>query len=109
MAELDAEGGVPMSFDVAENGDGSLVVTVSGELDITNVDSLAAAVAPALERKPQRLIVDVRDLHFADSSAIALLVQWAGAVRDIELRDAPPLLRRVVETMGLTQTLRVTP
>jgi anti-anti-sigma factor len=98
-----------MTFDVAEAAEGSLIVTVTGELDITNIDTLDSAVAPALQRQPRRVIVDVHDLHFADSSAIALLVRWAGAVREIELRDAPPLLRRVVETMGLTETLRVTP
>jgi anti-anti-sigma factor len=98
-----------MSFDVAEAAEGSLIVTVAGELDITNIDSLASAVAPALERRPQRVVVDVHALQFADSSAIALLVQWSGAVPEIELRDAPPLLRRVVETMGLSKTLHVTP
>ena len=98
-----------MTFDLAEAPDGGLIVKVAGELDITNVDALDSVVAPALERRPQRLVVDAHDLHFADSSAIALLVQWSGCVREIELRDAPPLLRRVVETMGLTQTLRVTP
>jgi hypothetical protein len=36
-------------------------------------------------------------------------VQWATAVHKIELRDASPLLRRVVETMGLTEMLGVTP
>jgi anti-sigma B factor antagonist len=109
MAGLEAAEGVPMSFDVAEAPDGGLIVTVTGELDITNVGELDSAVAPALEPGPRRLVVDVHDLQFADSSAIALLVQWASAVEEIELRDAPPLLRRVIETMGLTQTLRVTP
>ena len=97
-----------MSFDLAEASDG-LTVTVSGELDITNVDRLDSVVAPALQRSPRRLVVDVHGLRFADSSAIALLVQWASAVDEIELRDAPALLRRVIETMGLSQTLRVTP
>ena len=97
-----------MSFDLAEASDG-LTVTVSGELDITNVDQLDSVVAPALQRSPRRLVVDVHGLRFADSSAIALLVQWASAVDEIELRDAPALLRRVIETMGLSQTLRVTP
>lgn len=98
-----------MSFDVSEDGDGTLSVTLSGELDITNVDGLAAAVAPALERRPQRVVVNVRELRFADSSAIALWVQWASAVPEIELREVSPLLRRVVESMGLTQTLNMTP
>jgi anti-anti-sigma factor len=98
-----------MRFDVVEGGDRSLKVTVSGELDITNIDRLASAVAPALERGPARLIIDVADLRFADSSAIALWVQWANAVPDIELRDVPPLLRRVVDSMGLSETLKVSP
>jgi anti-anti-sigma factor len=96
-----------MSFDVAEDGDRTLKVTVSGELDITNIDALASAVAPALEREPARLVIEVGDLRFADSSAIALWVRWATAVPDVELRHVPPLLRRVVASMGLTETLKV--
>jgi anti-anti-sigma factor len=98
-----------MTFDVTESGDGTVTVSVSGELDITNVEVLGAAVAPALGREPARLIVDARELRFADSSAIALWVQWATDVGEIELRHASPLLRRVVETMGLSDTLGVTP
>jgi anti-anti-sigma factor len=95
-------------FIVAEGDDGTVTVCVSGELDITNVEALGSAVAPAIRREPARLIVNARELRFADSSAIARWVQWATAVRKIELRDASPLLRRVVETMGLTDTLGVT-
>ncbi|HET6865980.1 MAG TPA: STAS domain-containing protein [Solirubrobacteraceae bacterium] len=98
-----------MSFDVVEGRDRSVKVTVSGELDITNIDTLASAVAPALKREPARLIIDVGDLRFADSSAIALWVKWATAVPDVELRDVPPLLRRVVDSMGLGETLKVSP
>jgi anti-anti-sigma factor len=98
-----------MRFDVVEGDDRSVKVTVSGELDITNVDTLASAVAPALEREPARLIIEVGDLRFADSSAIALWVRWATSVPELELRDVPPLLRRVVESMGLTETLKVSP
>jgi anti-anti-sigma factor len=98
-----------MSFDVVEDGDRSVMVTLSGELDITNIDTLASAVAPALERGPARLIIEVRDLRFADSSAIALWVRWATAVPHVELRGVPPLLRRVVDSMGLSETLKVSP
>ena len=98
-----------MTFDVSEETDRTLTVTVAGELDITNVDALASAVAPALDRNPQRVVIDVHELRFADSSAIALWVQWASAVPEIELRDVSPLLRRVVESMGLAETLNVTP
>ena len=98
-----------MSFDVVQGGDRSLKVTVSGELDITNIDALASAVAPAVEREPERLVIEVGDLRFADSSAIALWVKWATAVPDVELRHVSPLLRRVVDSMGLSETLKVSP
>jgi anti-anti-sigma factor len=98
-----------MTFEVVEEAGGTLRVTLAGELDITNVDTLASAVAAALERKPPRVVVEVAELRFADSSAIALWVRWASAVPQIELRDVSPLLRRVVESMGLAETLHVTP
>jgi anti-anti-sigma factor len=100
-------GTADMTFDVAEVGDRTVKVTLGGELDITNVEAVASAVAPALEHEPEHLIIEVRDLRFADSSAIALWVQWATSVPDIELREVSPLLRRVVDSMGLSQTLRV--
>ena len=108
MAGLGVGSTADMTFDVQEDEDGTLTVTVRGELDMTNVETLASAVAPALERDPARLIVDVGDVAFADSSAIALWVQWATTVPEIELRDVPSLLRRVVESMGLTETLNMT-
>ena len=74
MAELGANHRETMTFDVAESGDRTVTVRLAGELDITNVDALASAVAPALERA-QRMVVDLRKLRFADSSAIALWVQ----------------------------------
>jgi anti-anti-sigma factor len=109
MAELNVADASHMSFDVAEGDDGIVTVHVTGELDLTNVEALAGAVAPSLAREPGQLIVDVGDLRFADSSAIALWVQWATNVPRIELRNVPPLLRRVVESMGLTETLNVMP
>jgi anti-anti-sigma factor len=109
MVGVTVDSTADMKFDVVEGDDRSVTVTVSGELDITNVDRLAAAVTPALEREPLRLIIEVSDLRFADSSAIALWVRWAASVPDVQLRDVPPLLRRVVESMGLSETLKVSP
>jgi anti-anti-sigma factor len=109
MAGLAVGNTADMTFDVIETDQQTVTVRVSGELDITNVETLASGVAPALEREPARLVVEVDDLRFADSSAIALWVQWATRVPDMELRGVPPLLRRVVESMGLSTTLKVAP
>ena len=80
-----------MTFDVVEGDDRTVTVTVSGELDITNVEALGSAVAPAIEHEPRAWSSNVRELRFADSSAIALWVQWATEVPKIELRDASSL------------------
>jgi anti-anti-sigma factor len=96
-----------MSFEVSAEDGGTATVSIRGDLDISNVDRLQAAAAPVLDRRPKRLIVDVSELRFADSSAIAVWVGWAAAVDALELRDASPLLRQVITRMGLAGTLRL--
>ena len=98
-----------MSFELVSSGADSAVVKVTGELDITTIDDLEEAVQPILERDPQRLVIDVSSLRFADSSAIALWVKWATIVPALEIHHPQPLLRRVIDSMGLAETLRVTP
>jgi anti-anti-sigma factor len=109
MEELSADEAPGMTFDIASPHPGTAVVTIRGELDLGNVDQLAEAVAPVIETAPARLILEVGELRFADSSAIALWVRWAKAVAAIELRDASALLRRVITTMGLGDTLPLRP
>lgn len=109
MGELGKNGTAPMSFDIAATEDGSVVVTVGGELDISNIDRLASAVEPLQRDQPRRLIIDVASLRFADSSAIAQWVQWAAVFEDVTIRDASVLLRRVISSMGLLGTLHLAP
>jgi len=99
---------LPMDFDIAREGDGSAVVTVRGDLDIATTEQLNAAVTPVIADAPQRLIVDVSALRFADSSAIALWVRWAAQVGELQLRGASPLLARLISSMGLANHLRLT-
>jgi anti-anti-sigma factor len=107
--DLEPETPPQVSFNVATDVAGAVIVTIGGELDISNVDSLEAEVARVLAGEPTRLIVDVGGLRFADSSAIALWVRWAASVDEFELRDPSPLLRRVLTGMGLADKLVVKP
>jgi anti-anti-sigma factor len=107
--ERDSNGNLTLSVEVLGDGDGELTIRVGGELDISNVDVVDAEVSRAMARAPRRLVFEVADLRFADSSAIALWVRWAGSVAEFELRDPSPLVRRVVEAMGLAGKLRPTP
>jgi anti-anti-sigma regulatory factor len=97
-----------MTFDVATVDGATAIVTVSGEFDIANIGRLDAAVARVIETRPDRLIVNASGLRFADGSSIALWVGWAAILGEIEVRDAPPLLKRVITSMGLEGKLRLT-
>lgn len=109
MDGVEAKPPAELSFHMATPETGTAMVTISGELDLGNIDQLAAAVDPVVAQGLERLILEVGELRFADSSAIAQWVSWSGQVESLELRNAPPLLRRVVTTMGLAGRLRLTP
>jgi anti-anti-sigma factor len=98
-----------LSVSVTADGPRSFRVAIGGELDIGNVDVLEREIAAVLQPRPDRLVLDVSALRFADSSGIALWLRLARCVDEFELRDPSPLLRRVLATMGLTSTLRVRP
>jgi anti-anti-sigma factor len=104
MVEISAPGGGYVTYDVSRE-DGATRVTLTGELDLAISDELGSQLEGVVESTKDRLVVDARDLAFADSSAIALWVKWKGEVPEIEIRDPPPVIRRVIETMGLDQVL----
>jgi anti-anti-sigma factor len=97
--ELEAES--LLKVEVATPARDTVSVRLVGELDLSNVERLEAEVAPALAAHPQRLIVEAAELEFADSSAIALWLRWSREVERFELRELSPLLRRVLNSMGL--------
>jgi anti-anti-sigma factor len=98
-----------MKFTVETPSAGAAVVTIRGELDLSSIDQLASAVNPLIAAGLESLVLEVGDLRFADSSAIALWVQWSTQVGRIELRNVSALLRRVITTMGLTKRLTLVP
>jgi len=86
-------------------GDGTVVVVLEGELDIATAVPLNEAVRTVIDTVTNCLVVDAGQLRFADSSAIALWVSWSQRVPRIEIRNPSPIVRRVIETMGLETTL----
>lgn len=110
MADLDAQPPAAITFDVLrQEGEQLTVLRLAGELDLSNVTAVQEPVDAAITRNPDRLVIEAHDLTFADSSAIALFVGWASVVKQLEIRHPPPLLRAVIESMGLTHTLNMTP
>ena len=86
--------------------DGTRVVSLSGELDLSNAETAETALQEAREADAP-LIIDMRELEFIDSTGIALLV---GIIRDegSEIRFVPsdsPSVTRVMELTGLAGRL----
>jgi anti-anti-sigma factor len=108
MEELEGQSEQLISFDVVIDSEHHATVRIDGELDMSGIDPLAARVDEVLADGVTSLTVDVGGVRFADSSAIALWVRWSSAVEEFELRDPPPLLRRVIGAMGLAEKLGAT-
>lgn len=105
MAESDKR---LMSHTVTELDEGSFELKLAGELDIATTEELRAAVEDAIGAATGTLVVDVADLRFADSSAIALWVSWSQRVTRLEIRNPQPMILRVIQAMGLTEKLNPT-
>jgi anti-sigma B factor antagonist len=109
MAGLADGGGLESSVQTSFDESGTPIVRISGEVDLSNADSIAAVIEPIVAKRPERLIVDASALEFMDSSGIALLIGWARDSVRVELRNPSRIIRRTVESMGLTGVLHIEP
>jgi anti-sigma B factor antagonist len=94
-----------LSIEHAVDGAGDPMLVLNGELDISTADAFREAVARVVEGKPARLVFELSQLTFMDSSGIAVMVYAANNVGVIELRHASTIIRRVVEATGLAEIL----
>jgi anti-anti-sigma factor len=108
MEELDTSE-TSFTIEQSSNAAGDPMLTLHGELDISNADMFRQTVEKVVEKNPARLVFDLAQLTFMDSSGIAVMVYAANKVSDIELRHASTIIRRVVEATGLTEILRLDP
>jgi anti-sigma B factor antagonist len=99
------------SFAAEESRDAAGVVTITlkGELDISSAESFRQLMEQMVEDDPERLVFDLHELAFMDSSGIAVMVYVSNHVKDVELRHASDIIRRVVEATGLADVLRLDP
>jgi len=96
-------GAAAVTFDAV----GVPIITLTGEIDVSNVDSLRATIEPAVETAPERVVFDLAGLDFMDSSGIALLLQAATRAGAVHLRQPSAIVRRIIEITGLSEVLQV--
>jgi anti-anti-sigma factor len=108
MAEQDPADEAYCAADVSSEN-GTVVVRLSGELDMVSVESVRAAIDGALAAAGERLVFEVSGLEFMDSSGVALLISVTRKVPVVEVRNPTDIVRRIIELTGLTEILRMTP
>jgi anti-sigma B factor antagonist len=110
LVALEALASAPAEFDVAtahEPG-GVLTLRPAGELDIATAPRLERVLTQ--EREPgDRVVLDLADLEFIDSTGLRVIVQAVEASRragwELTLRQGPPAVRRVFEISGVLGAL----
>jgi anti-sigma B factor antagonist len=83
---------------------GSVVVRLAGDLDLRVADDVAATVEELLDAGFPRVVLDLRELSFLDSSGIHMLIAARRAAerrqRDVSLIRGPRNVQRVLQLTG---------
>ena len=86
------------------------VVHLGGELDLYNAGQVRSALAEAWARAPERIIIDLGEVEFVDSTALGVLIETRAKLDDKSglLLAAPGLeTRRALQISGLDKFFTV--
>jgi len=93
-----------------ERTDSGLVVRLAGELDLYNAEDVRAALLECCSEEPSRLVVDLAEVSFIDSTALGVLIEARSRMADRRgfMLAAPGLeTRRALEISGLDRHFAV--
>ncbi|MFP5372213.1 MAG: STAS domain-containing protein [Actinomycetes bacterium] len=87
----------------SDTGDGTIVLTLQGELDMATAPGLGQAINQALDTLPTSLRLDLSELSFLDSTGIRVLIAGCrrAAVQGCSFILASPS-RSVLKALRLT-------
>ncbi|MFE9423690.1 STAS domain-containing protein [Kitasatospora sp. NPDC006697] len=111
VAEREPDSPVPtplpeagLAVEIRQEGERAWVCALAGDLDVETLQPAAQALRTLLERRPSKVVVDLRGVGFCDSSGLNLLLksrrEAAAAVVDFRLAAAPATVMRVLELTG---------
>jgi anti-sigma B factor antagonist len=84
---------------------GVATVKFAGELDMASTPEAEGAFQDALTSGASRIVVDLRDLDFMDSTGLTLLVRWDLGARndgyDLAVVPGPEPIQRLFRITGL--------
>jgi anti-sigma B factor antagonist len=93
-----------LAVNVARNDD-EVVLTLVGELDIATGERVREVLDGLQQSPPGRLVIDLSQLSFLDSTGLALFVALDKRCREngaptLEIRPGPPAVQRLFELIG---------
>ena len=88
-----------------DDRDAVAFVRPEGDLDMSTAPDVEAVLQGVLEGGAKRLVVDLRGLHFMDSSGLTLLTRWNNASQrdgfDLEVVKGHERIQRLFTLTGL--------
>ena len=85
-----------------QDDSGTPIIKIAGEVDMSNAALVREAVDLVIAHDPERVVFDLGELQFMDSSGLAMLLGFAERIAVVELRRPLPLIRRIIELTGLS-------
>ena len=90
---------------VVDSSDGTALVRPSGELDLATAPTLWRALSLLLRGEHRSVVMDLSRLTFSDCAGLRpirrALREGARVGTEVQLRDAVPAVRRVLDLTGL--------
>jgi anti-sigma B factor antagonist len=92
-----------------EQRDGTIVVRLAGELDLYNADEIRSALTEAIDSGTARIVIDMSEVEFVDSTALGVLIEARSKLGRNSLLLAAPQAetRRTLQVSGLDRHLPV--
>ena len=90
--------------------DGSIVVRLAGEIDLYNVEEIRQALDEVSARSPERLVVQLADVTFIDSTGLGALIEARRKLpnrRAFLLSEPRREVLRALEITGLAKHMRI--
>lgn len=100
-----------MDLVVSERGDGVVVIDVGGSVDVYTASDLRNGLDTQIHQGRTRLVIDLRDVDFLDSTGLGVLVARLKLVRSqdgwLRLVCADDKILRVFRITGLDKVFHI--